>query len=303
MKWRVKSFALRVLGNVIGGKILYYYLQNHFGGFRNFSIASKIDQGLRIIATLHSLGYSIQDKNTLEIGTGWSPIVPMLFHILGQHACYSFDVERLLKAELSFIAAEELFHLGHYIAERAQDYGYVVDYKKLTDLATANEVLELLSTSKIYYYAPVDVRLTDLTSRSIDVVFSITTLEHIPLSQFGMLFSEIRRLLSRDGVMVHLVDCSDHYSHSDNSISVINFLKYSDQEWAQYNNGFLYQNRLRPNSYKKLAQEAGFDTYIMDTRVSDFALTGLPSFPLAGEFLNLPLNELCATSFLLIGKP
>ena len=43
-----------------------------------------------------------------------------------------------------------------------------------------------------------------------------------------------------------MVDYSDHFSHSDQTISSINFLRYSDDEWQRYaGNRYMYMNRLR----------------------------------------------------------
>jgi hypothetical protein len=59
-------------------------------------------------------------------------------------------------------------------------------------------------------------------------------------------------------LFVHRIDYSDHFSHSDASISPINFLQYSDAEWARYaGNRYMYMNRLRHDDFLALFESAG----------------------------------------------
>ena len=57
---------------------------------------------------------------------------------------------------------------------------------------------------------------------------------------------------------IHRIDYSDHFSHSDQSISPINFLQYSDDEWERYaGNRYMYMNRLRHDDFISLFESAG----------------------------------------------
>jgi len=59
---------------------------------------------------------------------------------------------------------------------------------------------------------------------------------------------------------IHFIDLSDHFKHQDKSITSINFLRYSDEEWDKIaGNEFVYCNRLRASDYLVLFKEAGFD--------------------------------------------
>ena len=66
------------------------------------------------------------------------------------------------------------------------------------------------------------------------------------------------RLLRKGGLISVTVDYSDHWSHSDPSITEYNFLRYSEDEWHRYNPSLHYQNRLRHSDYYKMLQNAGF---------------------------------------------
>ena len=64
--------------------------------------------------------------------------------------------------------------------------------------------------------------------------------------------------MKSDSVLSFAIDYSDHFSHTDNKISSLNFLKYERKEWEKYNTKFLYQNRLRHQDYKKIFIENGY---------------------------------------------
>ena len=38
-------------------------------------------------------------------------------------------------------------------------------------------------------------------------------------------------MLSPQGLALYYIDLSDHFSHDDHSISAINFLQFSDEQW------------------------------------------------------------------------
>ena len=55
-----------------------------------------------------------------------------------------------------------------------------------------------------------------------------------------------------------MIDYSDHFSHSDPGISRVNFLQYSDSEWARYaGNRYMYMNRLRHDDVLELYESTG----------------------------------------------
>ena len=67
---------------------------------------------------------------------------------------------------------------------------------------------------------------------------------------------EIRKageIIKNGGLFIHGIDYSDHFAQTDKSISAINFLKYSDDEWERYaGNRYMYMNRLRHDDFINL---------------------------------------------------
>ena len=56
-----------------------------------------------------------------------------------------------------------------------------------------------------------------------------------------------------------IIDYSDHYAHTDNKITYLNFLKFSKIEWRKYNNKYLFQNRMRHQDYRNLFLQNNFE--------------------------------------------
>lgn len=86
-----------------------------------------------------------------------------------------------------------------------------------------------------------------------DMCTSTNTLEHLTKKEIFKFINMIKFLLKKKGILSLVIDCSDHYSHTDNKILPLNFLKFSKKEWdIKYNNKYLYQNRLRYDDYIKI---------------------------------------------------
>ena len=69
---------------------------------------------------------------------------------------------------------------------------------------------------------------------------------------------DIKKNLNLNGLVSSLIDYSDHYSHTDNNINSLNFLKFDESNWKKYNNEYLYQNRLRHQDYRKLFNDFNY---------------------------------------------
>ena len=110
----------------------------------------------------------------------------------------------------------------------------------------------------IDYRAPADASDTPFPDASIDMCISTATLEHIPEESICMILKELYRIIKAGGLVSAVIDYSDHYSHSDSSISQLNFLRFSESEWKRYNHRYHYQNRLRHERYIELFQHYGF---------------------------------------------
>jgi hypothetical protein len=74
--------------------------------------------------------------------------------------------------------------------------------------------------------------------------------EHIPPDDLQAIMAEANRITKPTGLLLHLVDHTDHFSHADPTLSPLHFLRYSDVEWRRYaDNRHAYVNRLREDDY------------------------------------------------------
>ena len=117
-----------------------------------------------------------------------------------------------------------------------------------------------------------DTTKVDLDTASVDFHTSYTVFEHIPADVLVQILREGNRIVRSDGLFVHMIDYSDHFSHSDASISAINFLQYSDAEWSSYaGNRYMYMNRLRHDDVMALFQQVGHRIVDMASTVDERA--------------------------------
>jgi hypothetical protein len=94
-------------------------------------------------------------------------------------------------------------------------------------------------------------------------------------------------------VAVHIVDLSDHFSHDDPSISAINFLRFSSEQWARLGgNEFAYTNRLRASQLAEIYRGAGFDIVRETQDKDDLARRVLgDGFPLHEDFARFTADD------------
>ncbi|WP_309630369.1 methyltransferase domain-containing protein [Brevundimonas sp.] len=122
----------------------------------------------------------------------------------------------------------------------------------LSDAATLEDVLAHCSAR--YLTTGVDA-FADMPDASVDLIWSHSVLEHIPLKQLPHLFGEMRRVLKPEGLISHNIDFQDHLAHGLNS------LRFSEAAWespTMANAGF-YTNRVRAGAMHAMVREAGFE--------------------------------------------
>ena len=145
--------------------------------------------------------------------------------------------------------------------------------ERLSQLLSIARFEDLLAATHIQYLAPADAMRLDLEAESIDYHVSFTVLEHIPAAILQGIFQEGRRLLNPEGLFVHYIDFTDHFAHSDERISSVNFLQFSDREWQDLaGNRFMFHNRLRVDDFRALFRGLGLEIISLDGKIDDGAI-------------------------------
>jgi SAM-dependent methyltransferase len=202
-------------------------------------------------------------------------MTPLAYWLMGAKGVVTIDLNPYMKAELT----KECLH---YIADHADEmrtlFGPLLIRKRFDALLyflrqDDFELRNLLNLCHIVYIAPGDAAKTGLAPGAIDFHTSFNVFEHIPSNVLLAILTEGNRIIRSNGLFVHRVDYSDHFSHSDTRISPINFLQYSDAQWDRYaGNRYMYMNRLRHDDFLALFESARHTILATDATIDTASL-------------------------------
>ncbi|MGB5636835.1 MAG: hypothetical protein WBM86_29195, partial [Waterburya sp.] len=194
--------------------------------------------------------------------------------LMGAKKTITIDLNPYLKKEL---IAESLEYIVNNEAEIRDLFGSLLNQQRFDDLLVFAKTASFstrafLDLCQINYLAPSNAADTKLPPQSIDFHTSYTVFEHIPRDTLKQILEEGNRIISNNGLFIHKVDYSDHFSHSDPNISAINFLQYSDDQWDKYaGNRYMYMNRLRHDDFIDLFESVKHDIVEAQTSISERA--------------------------------
>ena len=131
---------------------------------------------------------------------------------------------------------------------------------KFQNIITSNTkkiktINEIFRNYNISYRAPCSIEDIIKDNLKFDITVSTTTLEHFSIRDLRHYLGNLTKILKNDGFFSALIDYTDHYSHTDKNISVLNYLSFNEDKWKKFNNSFLYQNRLRHQDYVRIFYE------------------------------------------------
>jgi hypothetical protein len=220
----------------------------------------RLEAGIAACNRIEKIERSFVGATFLEVGTGRRINTPLAFWLLGAERVITVDLNPYLKEELvkndldyiqkNKIEIQNLFE-GRIFNDRLNSL--------LNFIRSEYNLVDLLKFINVEYVSPGDASQLPLSSQSIDFHTSYTVFEHIPPEILKGIMVEGDRILKDDGLFVHKIDYSDHFSHSDKSISYINFLQFSDDDW--YNiagSKYMYMNRLRHDDFISLFQDMNY---------------------------------------------
>lgn len=274
MHWKIKSFILNTIALFPSGISyeVHYQLQRKYGNLKAFNPSYGFKTAKQTWCHLIKCGYSPANKVFFEVGTGRVPTMPIAYWLMGANFTHTFDINPYLKEEL-------LIECVHYIARKKSHildiFGLLVNQNrldKLIRLAKSKNInkAEILDLCKINYIAPGNAAETGLSNDSVDFHTSCSVFEHIPHLVLKGIINEGNRILSEEGLFIHLIDYTDHFSHNDKSISPINFLQYNETQWNKLaGNRYAYANRLRHDDFLNLFESAGHEIISSTTRIDE----------------------------------
>jgi hypothetical protein len=262
MGWKFYVVKLAIIGRIPFGRAIRRLKRRLFGYLPDPDNLRDTLRNLdEIEHAVASTGRSFAGATILEIGSGWFPAIPIILTFRGARKILLTDQTPHLD-EVTFAAT--LDFLKPWLAE------FPGALQKTT-----------IRDFELDYFAP--FQADEIPDGAIDFIISRAVLEHIPIPDLLNLLEQLRPKLSPNGLMIHLIDYSDHLEHKDKSISKLNFLTWSARKHSLVN--WLTkagENRLRHHEYRDLFQQAGYDI------VGESARIHQPTCELAR---NLPLKE------------
>lgn len=262
MHWKLKARVQNAVSMLPSSAsyAAYYWMQRRFGGLRNVDPTHRLTSAIEAWKYVQKHGYHPTNKVFLEIGTGRSPIAPIAYWLLGAGKTITIDVNPYLKPELT---SASLAYISDNVKAIQSLFGPLLDQGRMNALLSLYgrkpfSMGDLLDLCCITYIAPGDAANTSLASQSVDVHSSFRVFEHIPSGTLERIVEEGNRIVSDNGIFVHRIDYSDHFAHSDSSISKINFLQFSDDNWDKLaGNRYMFMNRLRHDDFLQLFESSG----------------------------------------------
>jgi SAM-dependent methyltransferase len=276
MDWKMKAAIQAALAKAPAavGERAYYQMQSRFGSLNvAVGIDTRFAAASSIAAGAERAGRPIAGGHVLEVGSGRVPLMPIAFWLMGAESVTTVDLNPYLKPELAQAAATALVERGPDEVDRL--VGGRLDRDRFATLTPAT-VMEVFD-----YRAPADA--TDLgpyldAVPHVDVHVSNTTLEHIGRPVLVDILAEAGRRLSSGGVVAHLVDYTDHFSHGQPELSRLHFLQFSERRWGWIaGNRFAYTNRLRHDDMLAVFADAGLSVVEAETTFSDEAVADISS--------------------------
>jgi SAM-dependent methyltransferase len=307
MNWRAKALLQRTCASLpFVRDDLYYTLQRAHGAVYRHDPMIWLRQAAAMVEQLAGAGLAMPGARVMEVGTGMRLDLPLGFYLGGAAQIVTVDLHRLLRPEL--VADSLAFIRQHLDAIRALFAGVVAPRTledRLTALAEVTELSDVLRLANIIYRAPEDATRVDMPDGSIDAHVSFTVFEHIAEDVLVGILREAGRLLGPSGLALHHIDLSDHFSHSDRSISEINFLRFSPAQWTKYaGNRFAYHNRLRAPAYRRIYAAGRHQILDWHPTLSQQSLSVLAEgFPLASEYRHMPAEDLCISHLRILSRP
>jgi Methyltransferase domain len=268
MSWRLKSAQFKLLSLLPAGTSLYTWMQEHVTHSTRATrgrVEQKIQVGLDLWHWLQQQHCTdkVTGGNVLDLGAGWHPTIPLLWHAFGNNQQTLVDVSPNMDAGKA--------------VETIQFFREIVSDPRWPDRASGQRLPEvpvaqgplaapLLAPIGIEYQAPYG----DLLSRrpaQYDLVVCTQVLQHIPQSVQRTIFRDLHTCLKPGGLFHATIHFVGQFTSPYLQRGQFEHLSYSPEGWERWiNSSLMAFNRLKGPDYRETLEQAGF-------RLREFRLT------------------------------
>jgi SAM-dependent methyltransferase len=295
LSWKKKALVLGMLSRMPGGRRVYHALQRMLGTNKP-DPDEYLSRALEIVRMMREHGASPEGAAIFEIGTGWWPFVPFLLALAGARRIITVDINPWLHISYALQTHEALGGRLDMIGKELDIPSATLQARYEATRGHAGSLAGLLEAYRAEYRCPGDARATGLGNDSVDLVVSSNVFAHVPPDILKDIHRESFRILKPGGLGVYRFNLDDSYWYDDQSITSVNFLRFSEVEWRRYGRGLAYHNRLRGVQHRQLLEEAGFKVLSDKTRVDARAVAAIESgaLPVHADFAGFKPEQLAA---------
>ncbi len=300
IKWLAKAIIQKAVSFTPDPDGWNHRLQKVFGRevLDRGTVVNRADMAARHLEAFELAGLSHgptgfdRPVTILEVGTGWHPIVPILFFLLGAERIVSVDhvdhssLDKLTMTVTEVADALAAGALDEFLPNRLESRE--AELRRLADAMGSMSEAEILAALRIER-AVGDAREIRIDG-SIDAVVSNHVLEHVPADLLGPILSACFEMCVDGGVMSHTADLIDHGHYVDHRLSQFNYLRFTPRQWKLVGNDIQHENRLRLADYRRIYAEAGVPIDWESTRNAD--PEHLARIPVAEPFRSMDPMEL-----------
>jgi len=297
LKWKAKAVVQKTISLFPQRERLNYFFQKYVTKGVELSdkhFGFKIEHARDHIAYLHQFrGTDVSSLKVLELGTGWYPIIPLMMYLMDVGEVVSVDIQSWMTQERQIRTIEKLTEWRNdgklqslfpkVNEEKWQRLQYILSHP---EQFTKDQIDAEIGLTPML----MDARKLPFDDGYFDFICSNNTFEHIPADILKGILSSFWRLLHPQGLMSHFIDLSDHFAHFDQSITIYNFLQFSQKTWDRIDNSIQPQNRLRWRDYVEMYQSIGVPIDLEATRPGDQNL--LKTVHLHPEYAGYTAQEL-----------
>lgn len=284
LKWVAKAALQKGMSLAPHPQRINYFFQHHVTHATTLQPAflqMRLEWSAMHLDALRRLGRAEPGFHAVELGSGWYPIVPLCYFLAGADRVAMCDLEDLGRPELAVQAVDGLLDAhgrGELDGLGPIDGDRVERLRAVRDRIPATGHVEALAEIGLHV-TPGDARELHVPQPP-DLISSNTVFEHIPAEVLEGILVRFGQVSTTGTVMSHLIDLCDHYAYIDDSVSIYNFLRYSDRAWRLIDNQVQPMNRLRASEYLGLYERAGVPVTEEHLRGCDpLALVGEPLAP------------------------
>jgi hypothetical protein len=294
--WQRKIVLMRMIGRLPASHLFLDWYRYYFSGLRDFNLEHRWGAIVEMLQIVRNADIRVAEKDLAEIGSGWHPLLGLMFFAMGARTIRLTDIAPHIKTEYVDKAISFLLSRVKDISEHSGVPAGTLE-KRLCQLQpNGRDFRKVFLDHRMTYHAPLDFTKTGWSDGSLDLVYSNSCFENIPEPILRGIFSEMGRVVKKGGHIAHNLAPVDVLTDS------INYLRYSAEEWERIGTCKLhYQNRLRPARYIKMANDAGF-CVVYEYRLPYPKPLKLDRAQLHPEFRDLPDSELLTVHFLFAGE-